>query len=270
MDFGKLFMPSNAAASAPAPNVNPAPNSGTPPNPNNSPNNQGLDKNNPGADPNNVTGATNLPNNSNKGPSSPMDEFVDLFKIDPNKQPSKDPLKEKLLNLDPAKLAEAVNKMNFAGGLTPEMIAEAQQNPTKMVDILNRVARNSYVMSFQAVTSLIESAIGQNNSRFETVLGDRFRNFQIDMSTPQHKALQHPAVKPVIQALKQTIAMQNPELSPSEVQKRAEDYFLAMNKSISSIDTENATNSGTNRGVNSPAAEPDWTKYLETGNLPTN
>lgn len=229
----------------------------------------GMQQVNPAADPANQNlDAANLGTDGKpKKQSSELDAFTDIFTIDPKKPVSKDPMKEPLLNLDPKTLAAAVSKMDFAKGLNPDVLAKAFPggDPAAIQSLLNGVSRSVYMMAFQGFTKLTESAIGTNNARFETVLGDRFRNFQVNTSQSTNKALQHPAAKPVVSALKTMIAAQKPDLSAQEVQTEAENYFLAMGKSLNSIDAENAAEDRSKNGnTDGPA---DWTTYLDTGNI---
>lgn len=229
----------------------------------------GMHNANPGADPvnQNLDGAKLGVDGKPVKDSSPMDSFTDLFKIDDKKQPPKDLLREPLLNLDPKTLAAAVNKMDFAKGLNPDVLAKAFPggDPASIQALLNGVSRSVYMMAFQGFTKLTESAIGTNNSRFETVLGDRFRNFQVNAKQSTNKALQHPAAKPVVSALKSMIATQKPDLSADEVQQQAEDYFLAMGKSINSLDADSEENKS--KGNAADGSDVDWGSYLDTGNI---
>lgn len=270
MDFPSLPSLAHIFSNRSGSPVTSTPQHAAPPNPAATPDAaSGMHQANPAADPlNQNLDKANLGGDGKpKKDSSPLDAFKDMFTIDPKKPTPKDPMKEPLLNLDPKTLAEAVNKMDFAKGLNPDVLAKAFPggDPAAISQLLNGVSRSVYMMAFQGFTKLTESAIGTNNARFETVLGDRFRNFQVNTSQSTNKALQHPAAKPVVSALKTMIASQNPDLSADDVQKQAEDYFLAMGKSLSSIDAENdAENRSKNGNADAPA---DWTTYLDTGSI---
>lgn len=229
----------------------------------------GMQQTNPAADPANQNlDAANLgADGKPKKQSSELDAFTDIFTIDPKKPVSKDPMKEPLLNLDPKTLAAAVSKMDFAKGISPDLLAKAFPGGDSVAiqSLLNGVSRSVYMMAFQGFTKLTESAIGTNNARFETVLGGRFRDFQVSASQSTNKALQHPAAKPVVSALKTMIAAQKPDLSAEEVTQQAENYFLAMGKSLNSIDAENERENRNKDGGNDGPA--DWSGYLETGNI---
>lgn len=258
------------APAQPAPNANPAlPNTGQPNNtvvnPNN--NNQPVDRStgmpvnaNPNADPNNPNPD---PANTNKQTGSPLDAFQDIFKIDPNKQPAKNPLEDKLFNLDPKKLGDAVSKLDFTRGLNPESIQKALQGDVaEFGNIMNHVTRSAYMMSTQMLLSMMEGGIRTNNERFTGTLDGKFRDFNIQSASSSNPALNHPSAKPVVSALKQHIAQQNPSLSPAEVQKQAEDYFLAMGKAMNTVGSD--LNPGDPNNPNA-GKEEDWSNYLNLG-----
>jgi hypothetical protein len=59
-------------------------------------------------------------------------------------------------------------------------------------------------------------------------LDSRIRNFQIRTQNTSNEALAHPAVAPMLNAVKVQIAQSNPNLSPEAVQTQAEQYFSQM------------------------------------------
>lgn len=224
------------------------------------PNKDGMTQNNSGADPANqnldglATGGT-----TPKPGDSPMDAFKDIFKIDSTKAPAKDLLQEPLLTLDPAKIAEAVGKMDFTKGIDPALMQKALQGDVAALgQILNSSARNTYMGAFQALAGIIERAVKVNNERFSSSLDGRFRKYQVDSSQSTNPVLQHESVKPVLASLRSLIAQQKPDMHPAEVAKEAENYFLSMGKALSSLETtESAANKDTGAGK-----EIDWESFL--------
>lgn len=266
MDFpnlSNLFRPTTATSPAPGASVATAgqtPATKTPP-----PNDPaaGLQQNNPAADPanQNLDSANLGGDGKNKGaPGSELDAFTDIFKIDPNKQPPKDPTKEPLLTLDPAKIAAAVAKMDFTRGIDPALTQKALQGDVgSFAAVLNSVARNSYMGSFQALTGILERAIATNNERFNSTLSTKFRDFAVNSSASKNPVLNHPSVKPVLASLKQLIAQQRPELSPEAVASEAEQYFLSMGKGLSSLEAD--INADANKDKKE-AGVIDWEKHF--------
>lgn len=203
-------------------------------------------------------------NNQQKKDSSPLDAFENMFKIDDKAQPVKDPMMEPLFNLDPKTLAEAVNKMDFAKHISPELAQKALQGDVAALQqMLNGSSRAVFMQAAQMLTGVMQKAFTTNNSRLDSSLSGRFRDFQIQSSPSTNKALAHPAAQPVLSAIRKQISTQNPGLPAHEVTAQAENYFLAMSKAITSVnDDGNQAN-----GRSSPAApkDADWTTYLEGG-----
>jgi len=219
---------------------------------------------NPGADPNNVTGSNMGGTKVNPNdPGSPLDAFKDIFKMeDAGNQPT-DPLSQRLLELDPKKFGETVSKMDFTRNLNPELVQKALQGDVGAFNsVLNSAFQGSFAASTQMIVGIMEQAFSKNNGRFNSTLDGKFRNFQINSANPSNKVLGHPAAKPVLAALRQQIAnsAMGRNLSPQEVNQKAEEYFLAMGDALGSLKNEGKDKPGTNADG---TKEIDWGSFLE-------
>jgi hypothetical protein len=220
---------------------------------------------NPNADPNNNLPGTQQNNTGN--PSSPLDTFKDLFTIDPNKKPSKNPMEDPLFALDPKKLGEAVSQMDFTRGINPESIAKAFPQGVDSIElgnVLNHVARSAYMLSTQMIVGMMERGFKTNNGRLDSSMSGKFRDLAIQNSSTKHPALKHAAAQPVVAALKQQIASQNPNFTPQEVQDQAESYFLAMGKAMTTLGEENNDPNNPNKKGGAGEQE-DWSQFLNGG-----
>ena len=224
-----------------------------------------FDPANPGADPNNVAGG-NLPgtkvNPNDTG--SPLDAFSDIFKMDDNNQQT-DPLSQRLLELDPKKFGETVSKMDFTRSLNPELVQKALGGDTQAFNsVLNSAFQSSFAASTQMIVGIMEQAFAKNNGRFSSTLDGKFKNFQLNSTAPTNKALNHPAAKPVLQALRQQIANSTAgkNLSATEINQKAEEYFLAMGKAMDSLG-DNKGGKGGAGGGDAGEDQIDWGSFLE-------
>lgn len=222
-----------------------------------------LNPDNPGADPANqgLDGGTD--GNKGSGPSSPLDPFKDLFKIDPNNQPPADPFQQALIEMDPKKLGEAVSKLNFTQGINKELMTKALGGDVdSMMQVLNNNARAVFAGTANMMKGVVEAAISKNNGRLDSVFGDRMRSHMLNFQRPNNEALSHPAVQPVLAALRTTISQSSAgrSMSPEDISKKAEEYFLSMSDAISAAKPPKDTSSG----PGGTGAEVDWTKFLET------
>jgi len=218
-----------------------------------------MDVANPGAgagtDPSNPLPA---PKPAEDPPVNPLDTFKDMFTIteDDRKKAPADPFADPLLNFDPKKFGEAATKMNFAKAVNPELAQKALSGDANaLMQVINSAAQSSFVASAQVLSGILEQAISKNNGRLNATLDSKFRNMQLGYTSPENPALKHPAAQPLVEAIKATIAAKNPQLSPSEVTKQAENYFGVLSESFTKAGAPPA------KGDSSEAM--DWTKFLE-------
>lgn len=205
------------------------------------------------------------PNKGIDGKGSHLDAFNDLFKVkvDDKGQPIQDtdPTSEPLLNIDPAKLTEAASKINFMAGISQEDMQKAMsgQDPEAFMKVMNSGIRNAFTAAVTTTTKAAESAIRTNQSRFDSTLDKRVRQVQMHNMQPKNPALNHPAAGPMVAAMKQQIADQNPNLSPEKVQEYAENYFVAFASDLNAGNPDSGNN-GKQKQVDPNAR--DWSNFL--------
>lgn len=261
-NLGNLFRPVQEVRTTEVPKSQPV--SGTPQN-TGAPN-SGMPQNNSGADPanQNLEGANLGADGKPKPEGSALDGFTDFFKVDPKKAPPKDPLLEPLLSMDPKILAERIGKMDFTQGLAPELVQKALAGDAKaFMDAQNHTSRAAFAAAFQALTGVMEGAIKKNNDRFGSSLEGRFRKFQIGSAQSTNPVLNHPAVQPVLASLREMFAQQNPEMHPTDVAKKAEEWFIASSGALQDLDTETAKiKENATKGGGESGDKIDWFKQM--------
>lgn len=163
------------------------------------------------------------------GPEDPLAGFVDIFKpkqVDPNapKPPSlSDPL---LGQFDPATMQQQVAKTNFMANVAPDKVQAALSGDANaFMEVINAATQNAFLASAQLSHGLAETGARTAAERVSQSMDGRIRNFQIRTQNPTNEALAHPAVAPMLAALKTQIATSNPQLSPEQIQQQAESYF---------------------------------------------
>jgi hypothetical protein len=179
---------------------------------------------NPAANPANMGGQPATPNagGPEAGAGSPLDAFTDFFKpkqVDPN-APKAPGLNDAYLGaLDPAKFKEQVSQANFAASIPAETIQKAISGDAQaFADAINMAAREAFAASAQLSHGLVEQGVRTGAERVAGSMDSRFRNFQIKSQNTSHEALNHPAVAPMLNAVKMQIASSNPNLSAADVQ----------------------------------------------------
>lgn len=200
----------------------------------------------------------------NKGQGSQLDQFKDLFKLPTDDKGNTtvwtDPLTQPLMpNVDPAKIREAAGKMNFVGGIDQELMQKAMsgQDPQAFLQVLQTVAANGFSQALQASTGVVETAFTRHNQRLTESLPQHIRQTQINQSQPKHAALSHPAAAPVLTALKNSLAMANPQLSPEQVAEKAEAFVIAMAGDVNAYNAQQQQATAPKK-----AGEVDWTATL--------
>lgn len=229
-----IFGRSNAPAPAPAPTATPAP--GPQPVPGGSlPASQQVNgPSNAGANPANMSNNPAAPpaGGPMPGTASPLDSFADMFKpkpVDPN-APKPVTLADPILGpLNPETFKQQVASANFAANIPADTIQKAISGDAQaFADAINSAAREAFAAAAQLSHGLVEHGSRTAAERVNGSLDSRIRNFQIKSQNTSHEALAHPAVAPMLNAVKMQIATSNPQLSPDQVQQQAETYFTQM------------------------------------------
>lgn len=166
------------------------------------------------------------------GPQNPLDSFVDMFKprpVDP-KAPKAPSLSDPFLGpMDPAAFKQQVAQANFAASIPQETMQKAMAgDATAFAEAINAASREAFAAAAQLSHGLVEHGARTAAERVNGSLDSRIRNFQIRSQNTSNEALAHPAVAPMLNAVKVQIAQSNPTLSPEAVQQQAEQYFTQM------------------------------------------
>lgn len=182
---------------------------------------------NPGANPAGMqTGASPAPA---AGPEDPLAGFVDIFKprqVDPNAKTAPTLADPILGQFDPATMQQQVAKTNFAANVDPAKVQAALSgDQNAFLEVINQATQNAFLASAQLSHGLAETGARTAAERVNQSMDGRIRNFQIRTQNPTNEALAHPAVAPMLSALKTQIATSNPTLTPEQVQQQAESYF---------------------------------------------
>jgi hypothetical protein len=169
-----------------------------------------------------------------------------------------DPLTQPVFQLDPAKVAATANQMDFTAGIQPELITKALGGDAQaLMDLLNTTARN--VASAVTINSgnMVNQGLLANNQRVKETLPQHIRNTQLMDMTDDNPALSHPAVQPLVTALKQMAFQKNPNASPQDVHKQITNYLTGLSTAI----TESSPQAVQTRQV-AAKKETDWEVFL--------
>jgi hypothetical protein len=203
-------------------------------------------------------------------PANPLDAFNSFFaqpaaapapaapaQIQQMQQPPAPPALPTgfLPSWNPQAVQQKLANANFAASVPQDIMAKLQAGDFSVIgDALNAVGRTVMQTSMQFSHQMGETAAKTAYERGNTELGSKIREYQLGEVKPTNAALQHPSAQPVVKALTQMLAGQDPSLSPQAAVQRAEEYFLAMSQNIQSTATattqqQQAQTSGLPKGV---------------------
>lgn len=167
--------------------------------------------------------------------ASKLDEFNALFaprQQAGDKPPSiEDPL---LAPIDPAAFKAQVANANFASAVPAEVLQKAAGgDPAALLEAINLASREAFAAATTLSHGLAGHAAREAAQRLNSGLDGRMREVLIRGQNTENPVLTKPSVAPVYAAIKQQVAASFPDLSPAQVNQRAEQYFLAMAEDIS-------------------------------------
>lgn len=149
---------------------------------------------------------------------SQLAEMAALWKIDPSKVPVAPAAGGYFANVDPKKVAAAVGSMDFTAGVTPEILARVKDGDTSAIqEMLNASNRATMQAMMMALPGIITPVLQQAEQRAATAAVGNVKNQRLGEMTTGDAVLDSPAFKPMVDAMKQVHAINNPQLSPEQV-----------------------------------------------------
>lgn len=191
---------------------------------------------NPAANP---TNPANVPPSGSSNPTSdntpishlqPFEKLWDsTATVGADGKPVVDPLSQPLLNTDPAKLAQTARQMDFTNGVDPTLMTKALGGDIEALkQVINGASQNAFIAASTLGQNITENAAKTNNSRLDSAMNERFKQFLVDQQRSDNPVLQHPAVAPVLDLTKQQLTRKHPEKSAGEIQQMAEQYVSGL------------------------------------------
>lgn len=204
------------------------------PTPGNVPPNTGMAApGNNGVAPNGVT--PSIPPNSQQTTEAPKSPFAEFEKLwEPATGPDGKPLqvtKEPLYNVDPKQVMEAAQRTDFRSVASKEqlekMAAGGADGIAAMMDVMQAMSASVYANAAVAATKIAEQGISKAMSQAESRLPGVIRNQQLSESLVKNNpALQDPAVRPLVDLVRNQFAQKFPNATSAELESMANDYML--------------------------------------------
>jgi len=189
-----------------------------------------------------------------KAAESPLDKFSEVFKMD-----AKEGETPPLFNIDPIKLTEQASKTNFTNAIPQEILAKIEaggkEGVIAMMSAINNVAQTNYAQSTLVAAKLVEHATEKQRKYYEEVaIPNLVRQLGIQQTMmDDNPALNHPAVAPVMEAVRENLAKQHPDSSQKEIAAMTKDFMSAF---------ANAVNPPKGTTQQPGKKETDWSTFL--------
>lgn len=170
-------------------------------------------------------------------PANPLDNFASVWQTPQgnNGAPQGDPLATPLLNSDPSKIAAAAGKMDFLAKVPQEVMQRAMSgnDPQAFMQVMNFVGQQTLAAAAQLSTAATEHSHRANNQRLMGVLPGQIKAAQLASMTPENPVLQHEASQPLLKVVRTQIQQSEPNLSPQQIQAKAEQYLMTFASQLS-------------------------------------
>lgn len=170
-----------------------------------------------------------------------------------------DPLTQQIHSFDPAKVAEASKRLDFTKSIPDDVIVKALSGDTSAFrQAMNEALQQSFTGSTVNTATLINQGFDKYGKLVDAALPDRIKDYQIQTTTSEDPILSHPAVAPLMAALKGVAKVNKPGASAVEIQSTAEDF-------LKGFATLMATKQQDGQQAQAAEKEPDWMAFAGLG-----
>ena len=176
--------------------------------------------------PNQTNTLTQVDPATGKTLESPLANFAELWKTDPNAKPNT-PFQ---FQTDPTKLLEASRGIDFTKVLSPELQARMNAGGSDGVnatrEAMNQVAQLTFAQSANASAKIGEQVAAEVERRVAALLPGLVKQHSIsDTLRTDNPLLSNPAAAPMVQALQQQLTVKYPNATAFEIRTHMNDYL---------------------------------------------
>lgn len=157
--------------------------------------------------------------------------------------------------LDPKVLGDVSSKMDFTRGINQEVLSKATNGDVSaLMDIIKTVGQNAYKASLEHSTSLTDTFLTQRGEFEGKQVAKGVKNQLTSNELSNAPNYSHPVVKAELNRVAAQMSAANPDASPVEIAKAAQQYINDLSNALNPKASSNSPNDGN--------GDFDWTKYL--------
>jgi hypothetical protein len=202
-------------------------------------------------------------------PKSPLAEFADFWKNEAPKEgapttPNWDDASSVLpkVNLDPAKLHQSAQRIDFAKAMPREKVTAALKGDENAFnEVMNAAFHYAYAQTAMSTTKIVEAMLGQMAPKMFEALPHHIRKHVVnDTVNSSDPIFQDPAVAPMLEMMKDQFRVKYPNASAKEIADKAQAFVKSFATAVNKDGgNKQLPNSG---GKQKQAKEEDFSDFL--------
>jgi len=160
--------------------------------------------------------------------------------------------------IDGKVLNDVSTKMDFTKGIDEAVLAKATSGDVSaLMSIIKQVGQNSYKAALEHSTSLTDTFLNQRGEFESKQVAKGVRSQLTSNELANAPNYSHPVVKAELNRIASQMAAANPDASPQEIAKSAQQYINDLQSALN----PSSESSSPSRGKYGREVE-DWTQYL--------
>ena len=159
---------------------------------------------------------------------SPLDAFKTLWDTptDGDGKPIVPASNTPSVAFDPAKVAEAIGKVDFLSQIPQDLLAKATSGGAQAFSqVVNQSNRAVFMMAAASFTKLMEQTTANQQKQLEAMIPDLVRKHGARDALMSDPVFSHPAVSPLVEAVSAQIQRKHPQATQAQVADMARKYL---------------------------------------------
>ena len=198
---------------------------------------------------------------TNETPVSPLDKFSKLWEANPADKAGETP--PSIGSIDPQKIMEMAGQMDFTKMIPADAMAKisagGEQASAALSEVVKSVGASSFAQSIMVAAKLTEKALQQQNEAFQKQLPTLVKQAQLrDGLITENPVFNHPATKPLVDALQVQFAQKYPDATAAELKSLAQEFVVSFAGDLTKGGKDTTQETKGSEGKK----ETDWSTFL--------